>query len=346
VSVATSPRFFIAAAVALVVTCSDSQTLRPLERRIDRRFGRQAETSPSAERDLWMPPIPTAPDGGCPVLDEAAPAAGGADAAREAGAPTRFVAIGDYGSAGPVEQSVAELVAAFRPEFIVTLGDNNYPLGEASTIDFNIGLFYHSYIAPYHGRFGCGGARNRFFPALGNHDWYTVGAQPYLDYFTLPGNERYYDVVWGDVHVFALDTDPSEPDGVAADSPQAAWLKKHLATSRAPWKIVYMHHPPYSSGPHGSTPQMRWPFKAWGANLVLAGHDHVYEHVVVDGLDYLVNGLGGATFYTLRPAVAGSVVRFNEAAGALLIEADARTLRARFKAVDGRVVDDVVLRAK
>jgi len=110
--------------------------------------------------------------------------------------------------------------------------------------------------------------------------------------------------------------------------------------------VVYMHHPPYSSGPHGSTPSMRWPFKAWGANLVLAGHDHVYEHIVVDGLDYLVNGLGGATFYALGPAIAGSVARFNEAAGALFIEADAGTLRARFVTVDGRKVDEVVLPAR
>jgi tartrate-resistant acid phosphatase type 5 len=333
-------RVLLACAVFVVAMLWDNVTFRPL---VEHRLGRTNEGAPSAERDTWLPPVPVEPDGGCPAVEDVAT---GAAPEREAGAATRFAVIGDYGSAGPVEQSVAELVDAFRPEFILTLGDNNYPLGQASTIDFNIGLFYHSYIAPYAGRFGCGATRNRFFPSLGNHDWYTVGARPYLDYFTLPGNERYYDVAWGDVHVFALDTDPSEPDGVFADSPQGAWLKRRLAASRARWKIVYMHHPPYSSGPHGSTPQMRWPFKAWGANLVLSGHDHVYEHVVVDGLDYLVNGLGGATFYAMGPAVAGSVVRFNEAAGALFIEADADTLRARFQTVDGRKIDEVVLPAR
>jgi hypothetical protein len=305
--------------------------------------GEKESFLPNAERraaqrasvDTWQPPIPVEPDGGCPVVDPMD--------ARDAGAVTRFVAIGDYGSAGPVEQTVAELVLAARPEFILTLGDNNYPLGEASTIDFNIGLFYHSYIAPYVGRFGCGAVRNRFFPSLGNHDWYTSGARPYLDYFTLPGNERYYDVAWGDVHLFALDTDPNEPDGVTEGSRQARWLERGLADARERWKIVYFHHPPYSSGPHGSTASMRWPFRRWGADLVLSGHDHVYEHVVVDGLDYLVNGLGGATFYSLGAPVEGSVTRFNEAAGALFFEADARTLRARFRTIDGRDVDTVVL---
>ena len=38
--------------------------------------------------------------------------------------------------------------------------------------------------------------------------------KPYFDYFTLPGNERYYDFTWGPVHLFALDDIDSEPDGV------------------------------------------------------------------------------------------------------------------------------------
>jgi hypothetical protein len=88
---------------------------------------------------------------------------------------------------------------------------------------------------------------------------------------------------------------------------------------------------------------MRWPFKEWGADLVLAGHDHTYERIVVDGMTYLVNGLGGAAFYALGAAIDGSVARFNETAGALLIEADAQTLRARFQTVDGRTIDDVTL---
>ncbi len=306
--------------------------------RCGHRAGFVEPPSPPGPQVEWAPTIPTVPEGGCPTAE--------ADAGvvtHDAGTLMRFAAIGDYGSAGPVEQSVAALVDAWKPEFIFTLGDNNYPLGAESSIDFNIGLFYHAYIAPYVGRFGCGATRNRFFPSLGNHDWFTPGARPYLDYFTLPGNERYYDVVWGDVQLFALDSDSNEPDGVTADSKQARWLQRRLAASTARWRIVYMHHPPYSSGPHGSTEGMRWPFKAWGADLVVSGHDHTYEHVVADGMNYLVDGLGGATFYALGPAVAGSIVRFNETAGALLFEADATTLRARFRTVDGRQIDEVVL---
>lgn len=323
----------IAISAAAFVTCGDRGLL-------DRGGAARLLGNDRGRSGAWTPPpIAAPPDGGCPAMHEGR----GRDGDHARGEPTRFAAIGDYGYAGPIEQSVADLVKSWRPEFIVTLGDNNYPGGAADTIDLNIGLFYHDFIAPYVGRFGCGATRNRFFPALGNHDWYSSGAKPYLDYFTLPGNERYYELEWGDVHVFALDSDPNEPDGVTADSAQARWLKERVAASTARWQIAYFHHPPYSSGPHGGTEAMRWPFKEWGVDLVLAGHDHTYERIAVDGMTYLVNGLGGAVFYSLGTSVEGSVVRFNEVAGALLLEADAQKLRARFQTVDGRTIDDVVL---
>src|SRR4051812_29681044 len=137
----------------------------------------------------------------------------------------RFAVIGDYGLAGPAEADVAALVKSWSPEFIVTTGDNNYDKGGAATIDANVGQYYHDFIYPYLGAYGNGADRNRFFPILGNHDWYTAGALPYLNYFTLPGNERYYDMVWGPVHVFALDSDQHEPDGVTPNSLQGNWLR-------------------------------------------------------------------------------------------------------------------------
>ena len=53
-----------------------------------------------------------------------------------------FAAIGDFGTGDTNESKVAQLVKSWNPEFIITVGDNNYPKGEASTIDQNIGAFY------------------------------------------------------------------------------------------------------------------------------------------------------------------------------------------------------------
>ncbi|WP_052732795.1 metallophosphoesterase family protein [Hymenobacter terrenus] len=257
----------------------------------------------------------------------------------------RFAAIGDYGFAGEPNRDVAQLVKSWNPDFIITMGDNNYDRGAANTIDANIGQYYHEFIAPYRGSYGPGASENRFFPCLGNHDLYTKHGRPYRDYFTLPGNERYYDFVRGQVHFFVLNSASSGLHGNRATSRQARWLRKQLAAAREPWKVVYFHHAPYSSGQHGSTVAMRWPFRAWGASLVLSGHDHHYERLVEDGLLYCINGLGGRSIYNvaLQP-MPGSLLRYNSDYGAQLFEASADSLRLRFYTRTGQLVDSFTLR--
>ena len=260
------------------------------------------------------------------------------------GPTVRMAVIGDYGVAGDDEAAVAKLVTGWSPELVITVGDNNYDHGQASTIDENVGQYYHAFISPYLGNLGQGADENRFFPTLGNHDWRAPGARPYLEYFTLPGNERYYELVWGPLHLFALDSDPHEPDGNYDDSWQATWLRERLAASTSPWQIVYMHHPPYSSGDHGSSEFMQWPFADWGVDVVLAGHDHHYERIERDGIVYFVNGLGGnPDRYDFGRAVAGSAVRFNAEHGAMLVEATPARLELRFFTAAGREIDGRVL---
>lgn len=239
----------------------------------------------------------------------------------------RFAVIGDYGVASyggayfDNEAAVAALVKSFRPAFIVTLGDNNYPDGLAATIDANIGQFYHSYIYPYKGKYGKGAIENRFFPCLGNHDWNSGTIKAYTNYFELPGNERYWDIARGPVHIFCINGEPQEPDGYKADSAQAAWLKGAMAAAHEPFKIVVMHKPPFSSGSHGSAVDLRWPFAEWGASAVMAGHEHNYERLHSKGLAYFVNGLGGAQSYGLsKPKLPETALRWTGGHGAMLVE--------------------------
>jgi hypothetical protein len=251
----------------------------------------------------------------------------------------RFAVIGDYGLAGGPEAQVAALIDTWEVDFIITLGDNNYPSGAAETIDENIGQYYHEYIASYTGIYGDGAETNRFFPSLGNHDWIARGAAPYLAYFTLPGNERYYSFTWGPVELFALDSDEHEPDGFRKDSVQAGWLRDQLAASDASWKIVYFHHPPYSSGYHGRTPWMQWPFEEWGASAVMAGHDHTYERLQIGGIPYFVNGLGGGAIYDFGEVMEGSLLRFNDDWGAMRVEAITSSITFQFFTRAGILVD-------
>jgi hypothetical protein len=251
----------------------------------------------------------------------------------------RFAVIGDFGSTAPGTQSdlVATLVKSMKPAFILTLGDNNY--GKPNEIDDNIGLLYHEYIHPYIGAYGEGAGTNRFFPTLGNHDWMGLGILTHLQYFTLPGNERYYEFKRGSTHFFAVDSDLAEPDGNTATSVQALWLKNALRTSNAPIKVVYFHHAPYSSGANGSFADMRWPFRDWGADVVLAGHDHVYERLLVDDLIYVTCGLGGTTRYTFDNILPESEARYRDGFGALFGAANSNSITFRFITTNGAVMD-------
>lgn len=261
-----------------------------------------------------------------------------------ASGPITFAVIGDFGDAGANEIAVVNLVKnTIKPEFIVTVGDNNYNELSVAEYDNVVGQFFHEYIGNYTGTHGPGSLINRFWPALGNHDWNsTVGYQPYLDFFTLPGNERYYDVVIGPVHFFFINSDSHEPDGRTRTSAQANWLKNALAASTATWKFVAFHHPPFSSSDsHGSSVEMQWPFKEWGAHAVFGGHDHTFERLDIGGIPYLVSGNGGRSLYTFGPPLPQTQVRFNETYGAMKVTVDAKQATfTTYSITDGGTVID------
>ena len=250
-----------------------------------------------------------------------------------------FAVIGDYGFVGDDAKSVADLIHQKQPDFIITTGDNNYPDGSKETIDQNIGQYYADFIYPYKGAFSSNSDKNRFFPSLGNHDLVSDGGQPYFDYFTLPGNERYYKYTWEFIDFFVINSNPDEPDGISLTSTQAMWLKNALSTSNAAWKLVYFHHPPFSSGPHGSTEELQWPYKEWGAAVVLSGHDHTYERLLIDGFPFIINGLGGMFKYQFINIHPDSLYRYNDEYGALFAEAHKERFTFQFINVHGEIID-------
>ncbi len=214
-----------------------------------------------------------------------------------------FAIIGDYGESGDPARQVSELVKSWSPDFIITTGDNNYDNGELSSIRDNISQYYCDFIynpdAPE--SFRCTGTatttqQNRFFPTLGNHDSQNINNNiPYLNFFTLPGKEVYYDFRWGPLHCFAINSGKNG-NASCCSSEQAIWLQEQLVNSTAPFKLVYFHHAPFSTALHGNHTNMQWPFADWGADLVVAGHNHVYERITDyahPGIHYLVNGVGG-----------------------------------------------------
>ena len=257
-----------------------------------------------------------------------------------------FAVIGDYGEAGNAAALVAALIESVGVDFIVTTGDNNYDDGLAERIDDNIGQYFSAYIGGYQGSYGLGALHNRFWPALGNADLDTDLGQPYLDYFNLPGNERYYEVRLGLIHLFVLNSDPREPDGVDLGSAQADWLQSALGASDACLRIVVLHHPPYTSAARsgGGSDWMRWPFAAWGADFILAGHEHLYERLEVEGIPLLISGLGGKSRHLFGEPIPESQARHRDSYGALFIQASAATVHFEFRDISQELIDSYSVR--
>ncbi|KKS92498.1 MAG: Alkaline phosphatase [Candidatus Collierbacteria bacterium GW2011_GWC2_43_12] len=251
----------------------------------------------------------------------------------------RLAVIGDFGKAGIPVIQVAKMVRSWNPEAVVTVGDNSYPSGSYRDLFFGIYPYYSWAIRS-----------EKLVTTLGNHDWGypwdegwdsdeipLLKALPYL-----PGNGRYYSVLFGDnlVEAFIIDTDPREPDGIEEDSTQGQWLKNGLSHSTATYQLIFMHVPPYSSCLFGDNSSVSWPFQEWGAEAVFAGHCHNYERVMKDGFPYFINGLGGHPGLTeFEEITDGSMVRYIDNFGAQLIEATQEKMTISFITIDGDTID-------
>ena len=263
-----------------------------------------------------------------------------------------FAVIGDFGmSNNPGEIPMAAMVKGWNPSYIVTVGDNwqdtDPTQDNLGRLDSLVGQYFADYLFPYIGTYSSAATEQRMFAALGNHDRDGTAARLnlVLQYFNMPA--LYYDVVQGPIHWFIMDSgyDNSlvnqEPDGIQEDQAQAAWLKAKLATSTARFKIVIFHHPPISStlahvvSPEYdgsgmiSFPKLMWHVGAWGADLVLGGHDHNYERLLPtwDTCPHIICGTGGGDLADFHvPPRGDSVTRF-KGFGAMRGTVDCNTLK-------------------
>jgi hypothetical protein len=284
-----------------------------------------------------------------------------------------FAIVGDLGDEGNTEESVANQIKSWDPEFIVTCGDNDYATDgrQFDGFDRGIGRYFHEYIYNYHGIHGEGSDTWRFFPAIGDHDggdWSSpFSIENYLDFFSLPNQDlpgnfntgpgRYYQFRWGNVHFFILngwDWDVAEPDGTDKDSQQARWLQEQACASDATFKIVVCHWPPYGSNRHwhsGDGKNVRdWRWRAMGIDVIFSGNDHGYEKIVLPE-DYEYNHInnggvygittagGGASLYQhSEPFHPGSEVRYS-GHGASRITVSGNSFKHEYVAPDGTVID-------
>jgi hypothetical protein len=268
----------------------------------------------------------------------------------EAPAATRFAVVGDIGSTvptasspvGPIVTAVANQIKSGNPDFIVTVGDNCHDAGGGAPFgyfDIDVGQYFHEYIGEYPGAYGAGSPTNRFWPALGNHD-YADGLPYYQAFFPALENRRYYDFTQGPAHFYILNG--GETNGSSPTSAQGLWLQSAMAASTSPWNFVIVHYPPYtSSNRHPPSTEWRWNYKAWGADAVFSGHIHAYERLFENGLTYFTTGPAGETLATGHsdPMDPGSQFFYNGDHGAMRIEVDGTHATFAYVTQTGLVLD-------
>lgn len=200
-----------------------------------------------------------------------------------------FWVVGDRGRNSADQQAVLEGFRMVDPElspaFWIMLGDNAYEQGTHE--EYQQAIFVQDAQML---------ARAALFPTEGNHDACTSHAPsqtgPYYEYFSVPTEGElggtpshtaaYYSFDSGPVHIVSLNS----VESMRLDPAQLAWLERDLEQASAPWKLVCLHHPPYTKGSHDSDTErdllevrtMIAPIlERHGVALVLAGHSHSYE---------------------------------------------------------------------
>lgn len=220
------------------------------------------------------------------------------------------------------------------PGTVFTVGDNAYDDGEYRQ--------FTECFDPTWGRF-----KDRMYPIPGNHDYDTTDATGYFQYFNNIPSYYAYDL--GSWRIYALNSEIN----VTEDGPQVKWLQSDLATHTNKCVLAYWHEPRWSSGStHGNSLSKQTLWKTLyeaGAELVLNGHEHIYERFMPMnsegqgdplGLREIIIGTGGAVHYPLGTPLSTSEVRNNNTYGVLKLTLHSNSYDWEFIPVAGSTFTD------
>jgi len=245
----------------------------------------------------------------------------------------RFAVIGDNGTGDTPQYEVAAEMEAYRKvvgyDFVTMMGDNIYGSHKPKDIE-------RKFETPYKPLLDAG---VKFYACLGNHD---DSNETLYKLFNMDG-QHYYSFKKGDVQFFVLDSN-------YMDSKQLDWIQNQLSGSTAKWKIAYFHHPLYSDGRfHGPDLDLRKQlmpiFEKYGLNVVLSGHDHVYERFKPeDGIYFfLVGNSGELRYHNLRPGSNIMAAGFDTDRTFMLVEISGDKLYFQTVSRTGQTVDSGTL---
>ncbi len=231
----------------------------------------------------------------------------------------------------------AALTQSLKPNAVLTLGDNQYPIGALTA-------FRNSYDKTW------GSLTSITHPVPGNHEYLTPNASGYFDYFGAQAGERgrgYYGFSVGAWRFIALNSEIS----VGENSAQLLWLKQELQQHKSACTLAYWHRPRFSSGGHAgeSTYDALWRLLyAEGVDVVVNGHSHAYERFLpqnpdaqydpAKGITQFVSGMGGRSVEPLNDPLPLLATRQNHAFGVLKFSLYPKGAHYQFVSVPGQQI--------
>lgn len=245
--------------------------------------------------------------------------------------PFTFVVIGDTRTGDEIHKQIIEKIILIKPDFVLNTGDlvSNGRRPKDWDIFFDINKDLMKTI-PY-------------YPVLGNHE---ENSDYYFDYFALPGNERYYSFSWGNSYFIVLDSN----NPYVNSEEQKAFLAKKLKKAKVKnFSFVVYHYPPYSANDkrRNDREKSRVHFAGILENnkpdFLFNGHEHNYQRYLVNDINYVVAGGGGAPLYKIGSPDEGFVTGAEEYNYCLLTVAG-KNLKMEVYALDGRLLDSMELK--
>lgn len=255
-----------------------------------------------------------------------------------------LVGAGDIADCGTNGDEATAALLDDIPGTVFTTGDNAYPNGRPED-------FADCY-APSWGRHLA-----RTWPAPGNHDWHTPGLAGYRAYFgeaaVGPDGTTWYARDLGTWRVIVLDSACEDVGGCGPGSVQGRWLAEELATHDPMCSVAIFHHPRFSSGAvHGDQKDVAplWDaLYAAGVDVVLNGHEHVYERFAPQdpsgredraaGIRQFTIGTGGRDLRTFAEPRPNSKLRAAVAFGVLALTLRSTSYEWRFITADSDFSD-------
>jgi hypothetical protein len=139
-------------------------------------------------------------------------------------------------------------------------------------------------------------------PVVGNHEYRYDSTVPlWKRYFGGEASDWFFDLQVGDAQVVIFNSSFEDDPGLIER--QLEWMDRTLSKPSR-YKIVTMHHAPFSQGIDHLPffPRQEYKvlqeyfvplFERHHVDLVLSGHEHLYERSFKSGIEYLVSGAAG-----------------------------------------------------